>query len=77
MNTNGLSPGIEIKAPVTVEMSRVLTPEALGFVAKLAREFQPAREKILGRRVERQREIDSGVMPDFLASTKNIRADKS
>src|SRR5438552_3814506 len=77
MNTNGSFPGVEIKAPVTVEMSRVLTPEALEFVAKLAREFQPAREKLLARRVERQGEIDSGVMPDFLASTKNIRADKS
>src|SRR6266550_4512764 len=77
MNTNGSSPGVEIKAPVTVEMSRVLTPEALEFVAKLVREFEPTREKLLARRVERQGEIDSGAMPDFLASTKDIRADKS
>src|SRR5437667_8821581 len=77
MNRNGLSAGVEIKASVTPAMSRTLTGDALEFVAKLAREFQPTREKLLARRVEWQGEIDSGVMPDFLASTKNIRADKS
>jgi len=76
-DTTHMPSGVEIKAPIISEAPRILTPDALEFVAKLAREFQPTREKLLARRVERQGEIDSGVMPDFLASTKNIRADKS
>ncbi|HEU0039009.1 MAG TPA: malate synthase A, partial [Verrucomicrobiae bacterium] len=76
-NTITLPAGVELKAPINSAMAQILTREALEFVAKLAREFQPAREKLLARRVERQGEIDSGVMPDFLASTKNIRANKS
>src|SRR6266550_145735 len=76
-NTITLPAGVELKAPVNSAMAQILTREALEFVAKLVREFEPTREKLLARRVERQGEIDSGVMPDFLASTKNIRADKS
>jgi malate synthase len=76
-NTITLPAGVELKAPVNSAMAQILTREALEFVARLAREFQPTREKLLARRVERQGEIDSGVMPGFLASTKNIRADKS
>src|SRR6185295_17376182 len=55
----------------------MLTAEALDFVARLAREFEPTHQKLLARRVERQKEIDGGAMPDFLAATKPIRDDKS
>lgn len=68
---------MELKAPVTGQMAEILTPEALAFVEKLAREFQPTREKLLAARVERQKEIDAGIMPDFLTATKSIREDKS
>ena len=78
MNDNTTLPqGIEIKAQVTPEMSRILTREALEFVAQLAREFQPTRAKLLARRVERQQEIDAGALPDFLAATRAIREDAS
>jgi malate synthase len=76
-HTTTLPPGVEIKAPITPEMSRILTPEAVAFVATLAREFQPTREKLLAKRAERQKEIDAGVLPDFLSATRNIREDKS
>ena len=76
-NTITLPAGVELKAPVNSATAQILTRNALEFVAKLVREFEPTREKLLARRVERQGEIDSGAMPDFLASTKNIRADKS
>lgn len=72
-----LPSGVEIKATVTPEMASILTPDALAFVAKLVREFQPAREKLLAKRIARQKEIDNGVMPDFLPGTKTIRDDKS
>jgi len=76
-NSTKPSQGVEIKAPVAPELSRTLTPEAVAFVAKLAREFQPTRKSLLARRVERQTEIDAGTLPDFLSATKSIREDKS
>ena len=38
-----LPPGLEIKAPLLPEYSRVLEPEALAFVAKLCRRFESRR----------------------------------
>ena len=68
---------MELKGKCEGQMAGILTPEALDFVEKLCREFEPTRAKLLARRVERQKEIDSGAMPDFLAATKAIRDDKS
>jgi malate synthase len=68
---------MELKAPVTGQMAEILTPDALAFVEKLARAFQRTRAALLEKRAERQKEIDNGVMPDFLAATKSIRDDKS
>ena len=58
-------------------MAEILTPEALAFVEKLCRQFDPTRQKLLAKRVERQKEIDHGALPDFPAATKSIRDDKS
>jgi malate synthase len=68
-----LPAGMEIKAPLLPEYGRVLTPEALAFVAKLARRFGPRRLELLEARAERQRQFDAGIMPDFLPETKAIR----
>jgi malate synthase len=65
--------GIEIKGPLDKHSEVVLSPEAIQFVAKLARQFEDTRRKLQARRVERQQEIDAGVMPDFLSGTKNVR----
>ena len=51
----------------------ILTPEARRFLTKLAREFEPRRRELLQRRQARQRQIDAGVMPDFLPDTADIR----
>ena len=64
---------VEVKGPVKGRASEVLTPEALDFVASLQREFGARREQLLRARDERQARIDSGEMPDFLASTKSVR----
>jgi malate synthase len=53
---------------------RVLTPEALHFVAALHREFDPRRRELLARRAARQAELDAGAMPDFLTETAGIRS---
>ncbi len=66
--------GIEITVPITPEYAEILTPDALGFVAKLERSFRDQREELLQRRIERQAMIDAGQMPDFLPETSAIRA---
>lgn len=64
---------IEITAPVSAEFARILTPDALGFVATLMRTFGPRRDELLRRRAARQAEIDAGALPDFLPATLPIR----
>jgi len=67
-------PEIKVLGKRTPEFDeRVLTPEALDFVAKLTRKFRERRDLLLYNRVERQKEIDAGKLPDFLPETKEIR----
>ena len=70
-----LAHGIELKTPAAA--APILTEGALNFIATLSREFQPRRDQLLARRVERQMEIDGGVFPDFLFTTHHIREDNS
>ena len=65
--------GIEVTAEVPEEFEEILTPEAVGFVAKLAREFSGRVDEILQARQERQERINNGEMPDFLPETEEIR----
>jgi len=64
---------ISIDAPVTPEFEQILQPEALQFLAELHAAFEPRRRELLERRVQRQREIDGGALPAFLAETESIR----
>ncbi len=64
---------IELKANVTPEFAEILTPEALEFVARLTRAFRARRNQLLQARVERQKRLDAGEMPDFLPETAEIR----
>src|SRR5512139_348387 len=68
-----LPQGISISARITPEFAQILTPEALTFVAKLHRQFEPRRQELLARRAARQKEFDAGKLPDFLPETKAIR----
>jgi malate synthase len=72
---HSLPAGVELKAPVPAAATHILTAGALAFIAKLSREFQPRRCKLLQRRVARQLELDAGAFPDFLAATQANRAD--
>ncbi len=65
--------GIQIKAEITPEFSKILTPEVLSFLAALSRTFEPTRTELLKKRVLRQKEIFAGKLPDFLPETKSIR----
>lgn len=64
---------IQILPSLSDEYSRILTPEALSFVARLHRTFNPRRKELLQKRAERQAALDSGVMPTFLPETETIR----
>ena len=59
----------------TPDANRVLTPEALAFVARLAEKFDATRRGLLERRKARQADFDRGVLPDFLTETKSVRRD--
>jgi len=68
-----LPAGIQIKASVSPEFAQILTSEALGFVAKLCRSFEPRRQELLKERIKVQARLDAGVRPDFLPETADIR----
>ena len=59
--------------PSPEQGSDILTRDAIEFLAMLVRQFSRRREELLQRRALRQREIDSGVLPDFLPETEWIR----
>ncbi len=71
--TDKYAGGIEVHGRVTPEYAQILTPEAMAFVAKLHRTFEPRRQELLARRAARQKEFDAGKLPDFLPETKSIR----
>ncbi len=65
--------GVEVRRGPVPGSDRVLTEPALAFVADLERRFGPLRLDLLRRREERQAELDAGVRPDFLVSTRDVR----
>src|SRR5205085_7142777 len=65
--------GIQVTAEVTSQFSKILTPDALAFVARLEREFRSRRDEALRARQDRQMRFDAGELPDFLPTTKKIR----
>jgi malate synthase len=67
--------GVTIRGPEVPGSAEVLTPAALQFVADLVRRFGPAREELLGRRVQVQQALDAGWLPDFLPETEAIHRD--
>jgi malate synthase len=71
--TAALPQGVEILGKVTPQYAEVLTPQALAFVAGLARKFEARRRELMALRARRQTEFDAGKLPDFLPQTRNIR----
>ncbi|MGH8617873.1 MAG: malate synthase A [Burkholderiales bacterium] len=68
-----LPAGLQIHGEITPAFAPILTPEALAFVAKLVRLYEPRRQELLAKRQARQKEFDAGKMPDFLAETRAVR----
>ncbi len=65
--------GVEVAGPQVPGMERVLTPDALAFVAGLVRRFGAERQQLLAARADRQRRFDAGELPGFLPATAAVR----
>src|SRR5256886_16308885 len=64
---------VQLKHRVEGRGGRVPPPQALGFAARLQREFGARRQELLRLRDERQTRIDAGEMPQFLVTTSSVR----
>lgn len=65
--------GVTVLGKIDSTHRKILTPEALTFLALLQRSFNATRKNLLERRKLRQAELDRGVLPDFLPETKHVR----
>lgn len=75
LGENDVPTGIEIKGEMKPGYERVLTDDALEFVAGLVRKFEKTRQELMALRDKKQAEWDAGELPDFLSETKEIRED--
>jgi malate synthase len=67
------APALDIRADASGPFAEILTPAAIGFVARLCAKFESTRQNLLALRRERQARLDSGELPDFLPATRRIR----
>lgn len=68
-----LMQNIKVKGETNASAERVLTPEALKFLAELHQRFNGKREELLALRTKRQESLDKGLLPSFLTETEEIR----
>jgi len=69
-----LGPRVEILGPYVERSAEILTPLALQLLASLHRRFNARRLELLEARARRQEAFDTGVLPDFLPETAEVRA---
>jgi malate synthase len=55
-----LPAGMQIMGQIKPGFEKILTPDALALVAKLARAFEPRRQELLAARAERASRMDAG-----------------
>jgi len=65
--------GVTHTDPREAPLAALLTPEALAFLGRLHRRFEPRRRELLAQRVERARRIDAGERPDFPPASADLR----
>jgi len=71
--TTDLPHGVVLRGALRPGYDKVLTAEAIAFVAELERKFGPERRRLLARRADTQRRLDAGWKPDCPPETKAIR----
>ena len=72
-NIDTIIQGVSVLGPLNDQTSKILSKEAIAFLALLHRSFDSTRKELLRRREIRQADLDNGVLPDFLPETRNIR----
>lgn len=75
--TDSIIQGVSISGSVTDFNKKILSKDAVAFLALLHRSFNSRRKELLQRRVIRQAELDKGQLPDFLPETKHIRENEA
>jgi malate synthase len=70
----GQQPAAVVTGASVPGADRVLTPDALEFLARLHREFEPRRLELLAARRDRAAAIAAGGTMDFLPETADVRA---
>jgi malate synthase len=70
---NAVAENVKLKGALRPDFERVLTPEALEFLAALHELYNDRRLVLLEKRKEQQQKIDAGQFPDLLQSTLAIR----
>src|SRR5579864_1674138 len=73
MATPSINVNLEVTGPVSGAYREILSVEALEFLAHVAKQFEKRRIELLARREARQRELDSGKLPNFLEETAGVR----
>ncbi|MCI0355937.1 MAG: malate synthase A, partial [Acidobacteria bacterium] len=73
MTYSAQAAGVEFLLPPASHQERILTPEAVAFVAELHRRFNARRLQLLAARAQRQMRLDVGEKPDFLAESRSVR----
>jgi malate synthase len=66
-------PGIQLPPHQPNLYDRILTPQAMGFVAHLHRKYEQRRRDLMKARMERQLRLDAGETFGFLPETRSIR----
>jgi malate synthase len=64
---------VHILRPIGPGERQILTDEAMHFLGRLARRFEPQRQFILEQRVQRQQCLDAGELLDFPVETRELR----
>jgi len=72
-NVDEILKDVNILGPLNDQTQKILSKEAVVFLALLHRSFNSTRKNLLARRQIRQAELDKGNLPDFLPETKHIR----
>jgi malate synthase len=66
--------GVEVRAPASERAGRILSDDALSFVARLHRALEPSRRDLLSRRRDRWESLRDRELPDLLPETSDVRA---
>ncbi len=73
MARSNVPSGVVLMSAVSKEHERVLTADALAFLATLHRRFEAQRQALLARRQTVQARYDAGELPRFLPETEMVR----